>query len=105
MELPLGFVLNTTDARPTQSGHNDQQYSLAFIDREFWVRTWDPHDDVEGTASKKHFFIPRDWINMECLELAQVTVDGRFLCPRNGEVAVVHRGLKGLGWPAAWLRG
>lgn len=104
MELPLGFVLSITDARPAPSGQTDQLYSLAFIDREFWIRTWDLHNDSDGTASKKHFFLPRDWINMECLELAQVTVDGRFLCPRNSEVAVVHRGLKGLGWPAAWLR-
>ncbi|KAJ9160620.1 hypothetical protein NKR19_g3082 [Coniochaeta hoffmannii] len=48
--------------------------------------------DIEGVHSKKHFFLPRDWINMDCLELALVTADGRLLCPRNGEVAVVHNG-------------
>lgn len=94
IELPLGFVSNTTDPRPAPSDPNNQLYSLVFIDRDFWVRTWDLHNDVEGTASQKHFFIPRDWINMECLELAQITADGRFFCPRNGEVAVVHRSLR-----------
>jgi hypothetical protein len=34
---------------------------------------------------------------MECLAMARVTSDGRFICPRNGEVAVVHNGLKGMG--------
>ncbi|KAB5545927.1 hypothetical protein GE09DRAFT_1132977 [Coniochaeta sp. 2T2.1] len=45
-------------------------------------------------GSKRHSCLPRDWINMDCLESAQVTSDGRLLCPGNGEVAVVHNGLK-----------
>lgn len=113
MQIPLGFVLDdievrrashsigvTTGGRTLSSPQSGQRtaYSLAFIDREFWVRSWNVGVDAAGTAIKRHFFIPRDWINMECLELAQVTLDGRFLCPRNGEVAVVHNGLRGLGW-------
>ncbi|KAJ4396980.1 hypothetical protein N0V93_001204 [Gnomoniopsis smithogilvyi] len=113
MQIPLGFVLGDTDvrrgshsvgltasARIVSSPQPGQQklHSLAFIDRDFWVRTWSPGLDAGGTATRRHFFLPRDWINMECLELAQVTLDGRFLCPRNGEVAVVHNGLRGLDW-------
>lgn len=90
------------DARPplrsasisgSRSNRTDEPCCLAFIDHDFWVRTWSL-DDLEGANSKRHFFLPRDWINMDCLELAQVTADGRLLCPRNGEVAVVHNGLK-----------
>lgn len=111
MERPLGFThggveikrsssatvptlrtIHSSTAGPSQSDQQQQNCALAFIDREFWVRTWSL-DDVEGTASRRHFFLPRDWINLDCLHLAQVTTDGRFLCPRNGEVAVVHNGL------------
>lgn len=113
MQIPLGFVLDdievrrashsvglTKGSRTLSSPQPGQKaaYSLAFIDRDFWVRSWKVSVDAAGTAIKRHFFIPRDWINMECLELAQVTLDGRFLCPRNGEVAVVHHGLRGSGW-------
>lgn len=113
MQIPLGFVRDNiearrashtvslaTGARTVASPQSVQKaaYSLAFIDRDFWVRSWNVDIDAAGTAIKRHFFVPRDWINMECLELAQVTLDGRFLFPRNGEVAVVHHGLRGNGW-------
>lgn len=74
-----------------------QRYLFAFIDHDFWVRTWSV-DDVEGAVCRRHFFLLRDWVNMECLELAQVTVNGKFLCPRNGELVVVHNGVEGSGW-------
>lgn len=48
---------------------------------------------VKGTGPRRHFFHPRDWINFDYLHLAQITTDSRFLCPHNGEVAVVHNGL------------
>lgn len=97
IEIALGFVVEDAirGSRSTAAAgvRTDQPCSLAFIDRDFWVRTWSL-DDTEGLGSKRHFFLPRDWINMDCLGLAQVTADGRLLCPRNGEVAVVHNGLK-----------
>lgn len=107
MEIPLGFLVDNTNVRRVSTDTIStqgvramdigQRHVFAFIDRDFWVRTWNPHD-VEGAVSRKHFFLPRDWVNMECLELAQVTVDGRFMCPRNGEVALIHNGFEGPGW-------
>ena len=47
---------------------------------------------MEGV--KRHFFLPRDWLNIECLELAIMTKDGTLFCPRNGEVAIIRDGLK-----------
>lgn len=58
MELPLGFVLDVPATKASMPGQKDQPYSMALIDRDFWVRTWDPQNDAEGTASKKHFFHP-----------------------------------------------
>jgi hypothetical protein len=43
---------------------------------------------------RRYFFLPKDWLNMECLELAVMTKEGTFLCPRNGEVGVVAGGLR-----------
>ncbi|KAH9905313.1 hypothetical protein F4778DRAFT_779657 [Xylariomycetidae sp. FL2044] len=90
IEVPLGFVLDSAGHSPLVP----QRWSLAFIDHDFWVCTWSI-DDVNGKGGhRRHFFLPRDWINMDCLRLARVSADGRFFCPRNGEVAVVHNGLK-----------
>lgn len=102
IELPLGFVTDNLGLRRGSQSTTimdtpgkDSLCSLAFIDTDFWVRTWNLHD-IAGSSSHPHYFLPRDWVNAECLELAQVTMDGRLLCPRNGELAVVHNGLKGL---------
>ncbi len=114
IEIPLGFVVETT----TKTRRSNTAYRLAFIDRDFWVRTWSVgYEDaayvgyastaadmasghhrggsLSSSSCQRHFFLPRDWINMDCLVLATVTLDGRFLCPRSGEVAVVHNGLWG----------
>lgn len=101
INIPLGFVLeaiemrmwlrDVTTAAAAVSMNGEERCSLAFIDHDFWVRTWSL-DDPDGHC-KKHFFLPQDWINMESLVLSVVTPDGRFLCPRNGEMAVIHNGL------------
>jgi hypothetical protein len=70
---------------------------IAFIDQDYWVCTC-PITDTIGSEVKKHFFLPRDWINAECLELAVVTRDGVFLCPKNGEVGIVKGGFR-----TAWI--
>jgi WD40 repeat protein len=99
MEVPLGFIGavphgwsgETHGAALRPSARLDNGCLLAFIDRDFWVRTWSV-DDTDGVYSKQHFFLPRDWVKIDSLKLASVTPDGRLLCPRGGEVAVVHNG-------------
>lgn len=112
MVMPLGFVTADGSAgardvvqrrrssQSTGAAAAVQKISLAFVDRDFWVRSWsmDEEGDSAHANTKRHFFLPRDWINMESLELAQATLDGRLLCPRNGEVAVVHNAFRGHGW-------
>lgn len=112
MVMPLGFVTADASAgardvvqrrrssQSTGAAAAALKISLAFIDRDFWVRSWsmDEKGDSAHPNTKRHFFLPRDWINMESLELAQATLDGRLLCPRNGEVAVVHNAFRGHGW-------
>lgn len=37
-----------------------------------------------------HYSLPGDWISPDCIGLIRAFRDGSLLCPRNGEVAVVH---------------
>ncbi|KAL9633085.1 MAG: hypothetical protein Q9164_004912 [Protoblastenia rupestris] len=48
---------------------------------------------IPSSRLVRHFFLPQDWVNADVLRLCQVTVDGRFLCPRKGEIAVIKSGL------------
>jgi hypothetical protein len=82
LEQPLGFISGET---------------LAFLDRDFWVCTRSLAQHSTGATPakiKRHYFLPQDWLNTECLQLALVTRDGTLLCPRNGEVAAVWNGLR-----------
>jgi len=82
IEQPLGFIAGET---------------LVFLDKEFWVSSCVLNHGNNGTANctriKRHFFLPRDWLNAECLHLALITKEGTLLCPKNGEVAVVRNGM------------
>ncbi|MCJ1398925.1 hypothetical protein MMC11_002126 [Xylographa trunciseda] len=103
IEMPLGFLSNNArqDRRRSslRSGEASSslptsENTLVFLDRQFWVCTWLFSDSGIGSRVRRHFFLPRDWLNMECLELAVIRRDGTLLCPRNGEVALVWNGLK-----------
>lgn len=64
---------------------------LVFLDEDLWVCT--AHiSGVKGDV-RRHFFIPRDWVNSAGLDLCQVLPDGTILCPCKGEVAVIRSGL------------
>lgn len=97
IQMPLGFIddnLTMSSVRPAAQAHKtaEGRVSLVFVDHDFWVCAWSL-GDLEGSNVRRYFFLPHDWVSIDCLELAQITRDGRFLCPRNGEVAVVSQGL------------
>lgn len=80
---------------------------LVYLDKSFWVcscriikennnswpRTELEHQDGAATMTRRHFFLPRDWIDAESLKLCRVMADGTLLCPRKGEVAVIRSDL------------
>lgn len=88
VEQPVGFL---EDGR------------LVFLDEALWVcttRLAPPGSTSADTAApsvKRHFFIPRDWLNSAGMALCRVQPDGTFLCPSKGELAVV-RGDLGTDW-------
>lgn len=106
LNIPIGLIPNEAEIRRGSQDPNftrresqdpsaglavsEERCLLAFIDNDFWLRTWSL-DDAEGSC-KKHFFIPQDWVNMDSLRISMMTQDGRYLCPRGGEVPVVVNG-------------
>ncbi|EXJ69374.1 uncharacterized protein A1O5_07410 [Cladophialophora psammophila CBS 110553] len=104
MAKPLGFlevdnmargrlsanrIPSTTVTRPTT------HHVLAFLDHNFWVCTYTMNESNQGHGRvKRHFFLPRDWINLDWLDLAIMRPDGVLLCPRNGEIALVENGVR-----------
>ncbi|KAL8671569.1 MAG: hypothetical protein Q9168_003931 [Polycauliona sp. 1 TL-2023] len=68
---------------------------LAFLDHDDWVCSWTiGRDETAEPKIKRHFFLPQDWLNLDSLRLATISSDGKFYCPRNGEVAVVSNWLQ-----------
>lgn len=63
---------------------------LVFVNKEFWVCSWPIRGEKEV---KKHFFLPRDWVDVEVLGLCRLLGEGKILCPRKGDVAVVKEGM------------
>ena len=53
----------------------------------------DANDVAANSAVKRHYFLPRDWIDAQSLALCMMPDDGTLLCPRKGEVAAIKSGL------------
>lgn len=67
---------------------------FVFIDLDHWVCSAIPAASIEDVTIRRHYFLPRDWLNGEILQMAILRPDGTLLCPRNGEVAIVMHGLR-----------
>lgn len=83
----------TVSPSPAMATPRATDHVLAFLDHGFWVCTYTLSETRPGRI-KRHFFLPRDWLNLDWLELAVMRTDGVLLCPRNGEVALVENGLR-----------
>jgi WD40 repeat protein len=47
-------------------------------------------NDIADKSITGHYSLPGDWISPDCVALIHAFDNGALLCPRNGEVAVVH---------------
>jgi WD40 repeat protein len=63
---------------------------IVFLDHEYWLCSWQL-DEVKGV--KKHFVLPKDWLNADSLQIALINDYGTFLCPKFGAVAAVRNGI------------
>ncbi|KAL8798258.1 MAG: hypothetical protein Q9182_006819 [Xanthomendoza sp. 2 TL-2023] len=68
------------------------QDTIVFLDYDYWMCTW----RIESRALdvKRHFFLPRDWLNSGTLQMAMLNRHGTFFCPKYGNVAIVRGGLR-----------
>ena len=66
---------------------------FVFLDNEHWICSWQLGVEDEARALKRYFFLPRDWLNAECLELCRILDNGVLLIPRQGEIASIKSDL------------
>ncbi len=62
---------------------------LVFLDQSFWVCSWQIGLTQSMDNLHRYFFIPRDWLPLQSLELLQITFSGLILCPRKGGVSII----------------
>ena len=83
---------------------------FVFLDQDFWICTWkigsiyakdepatsgavSPSKHTQNAENagmvKKHFMLPRHWLNEESLPLLRLVESGRLFCPKGDEVAVI----------------
>jgi len=67
--------------------------TLVFLDKDLWMCTVELKSVTQHSTVRRHYFIPRDWANTESLEQCCLLGDGTFLCPKDGEVAVISSSL------------
>ena len=67
------------------------QDRIVFLDYDYWLCTW--RIDAGLDDVKRHFFLPRDWLNHNTLHMATLNAHGTFFCPKRGDVAIVRHGM------------
>ena len=65
---------------------------VIFLDQQHSICSWDLRR--RSNEIDRHVFLPKDWLSHTALELCTMTRHGTILCPKNGEVAVIHGALK-----------
>ena len=68
------------------------QDQIVFLDQDYWLCTW--RIDAGLSDVKRHFFLPKDWLNHNTLEMATLNAQGTFFCPKHGNVAIVRHGMR-----------
>lgn len=65
--------------------------TIVFLDQSYWLSTW--KIDTSITEVRRHFFLPRDWLNVSTLQMATLNAHGTFFFPKHGDVAIVRNGM------------
>lgn len=65
--------------------------TIVFLDQSYWLSTW--KIDTSITEVRRHFFLPRDWLNVSTLQMATLNAQGTFFFPNHGDVAIVRNGM------------
>ena len=92
--IPIPAKINSKVRKPLGLLDN----SLVYLDNDAWVCTWLLGSEDDPSGLKRHFFVPRDWLNAETLDLCQLMANGTLLFPHYGEVAVIRCAALLQGW-------
>lgn len=68
------------------------QDQIVFLDHDYWLCTWSLEASIDDV--KRHFFLPKDWLNRNTLHMATLNAHGTFFCPKHGNVGVVRHGMR-----------
>ena len=68
------------------------QDRIVFLDHDYWLCTWRINPGLYDV--KRHFFLPKDWLNHNTLHMASLNPHGTFFCPKYGDVAIVRHGMR-----------
>ena len=66
---------------------------LVFLDKDYWMCSFNAMSRNRNEKIVRHFFLPRDWLNSDCLRLCKLLPNGLIMIPKNGEVAVLTSAL------------
>ena len=64
---------------------------IVFLDHDYWLCTWSIDAGLDDV--KRHFFLPKDWLNHSSLRMATLNAEGTLFCPKHGDVAIVRHGM------------
>jgi WD40 repeat protein len=78
VEIPLGIL---------------PRKGLIFLNKDYWMCSWNFGTRTKLEKVQRHFFLPKDWLNSDCLNLCALLECGTFLIPKNGEVAIIKSGV------------
>ncbi|KAH8820667.1 hypothetical protein F5884DRAFT_57550 [Xylogone sp. PMI_703] len=93
---PLTYLSLTPDVASTVEVPLDilAGSRLVFLDKDLWICTLRLGSKTHDEVLKRHYFIPRDWVNSDSLEQCCMLRDGTFLCPKEDKIAVIKKNLE-----------
>ncbi|KAL8781299.1 MAG: hypothetical protein Q9213_006074 [Squamulea squamosa] len=95
IEVPVPEGITATIERPLGIL---PKHGLIFLDKNRRMCSWRLHSGDDVDAVVKYFFLPKDWLNVDCLRLCTLLEDGTLVCPNNGNVSCIKSGLNTIGW-------
>ena len=64
---------------------------IVFLNQDSWLCSWKIDTGLDDVQN--HFFLPKDWLNRNALQIATLNAQGTLFCPKYGNVAIVRHGL------------
>ncbi|KAJ9609217.1 hypothetical protein H2200_006989 [Cladophialophora chaetospira] len=70
---------------------------LFFLNQDLWLCSTNLGRQSQPNSFKRHYFIPRDWTDVEGLNLCLMLRDGTLLCPQQGSVVAIKTNFGSIG--------